>query len=160
MNVDKQAMPVLFDLYNRFKMESEVVVTSPDYDQQQIDYLIHKGLLTRIDTSTLSGWSYIVKPTYEGKKYFCQLSESPIIKICEFIKRGEEIYKKEFHPGGDGFAFSFVGGPLFRTWMDEINIFNERYLKDHPLHNQIFDTYFHRRNRTHAYEDMMGHLQA
>ena len=161
MNIDAQAMLFLLEIYERFGTVSELTVTSSDYDQQQIDYLIHEGLLSKIDTSTLSGWSYIVKPTYEGKKYVRKVYESPIlIKIIEFVKRGEDIRKKEYHPAGKGFLFSYIGGPLFNTWMDEINIFNERYLKDHPLHDQIYQTYFHRRNRTYAYDDMMGHLRA
>lgn len=110
--------------------------------------------------STLSGWTYLVRPTYEGKAFIRQLKDAPIAKLYEFIQRGEEIGKKERRPAGCGFAVSYVSGPLYNAWMDEINIFNERYLKKHPMHDQIFQTYFHRRNRPSAYEDMMGHLQA
>lgn len=160
MTIDMQAQGVLRDLYQKFDELSELSISAPDYDQMQIDYLIKAGLLTKIDTSTLSGWAYIVRPTYEGKVYLSQLRETPASKLQEFIQRGEEIGKKEYHPAERGFAISFVSGPLYKAWMDEINIFNERYLKDHPMHDQIFQTYFHRRNRPSAYEDMMGHLRA
>lgn len=160
MTIDMQAQGVLRDLYQKFDERLELSISAPDYDQMQIDYLIKAGLLTKIDTSTLSGWAYIVRPTYEGKVYLSQLRETPASKLQEFIQRGEEIGKKEYHPAERGFAISFVSGPLYKAWMDEINIFNERYLKDHPMHDQIFQTYFHRRNRPSAYEDMMGHLRA
>ena len=160
MAIDAQAQDVLRELYQKLETNTELSISSPEYDQLQIDYLISKGLLTKIDASTLSGWTYIVRPTYEVKRYISQMKETPAIKIYEFIRRGEEIGKKEYHPAEGGFALSYVSGPLYRAWMDEINIFNERYLKDHPMHDQIFQTYFHRRNRPSAYEDMMGHLHA
>lgn len=158
MRIDAQA--VLNDLYQKFESNSEVSVSAPEYDQLQIDYLIESGLLTKNDVSTLSGWTYLVRPTYEGKAFIRQLKDAPIAKLYEFIQRGEEIGKKERRPAGCGFAVSYVSGPLYNAWMDEINIFNERYLKKHPMHDQIFQTYFHRRNRPSAYEDMMGHLHA
>ncbi len=81
-------------------------------------------------------------------------------KVKEFLCRGEEIRKKEFHPAEGGFPFSYVSGPLFNSWMSGINIFNDRHLQDHPLHKSIHTTYFHRNNNPSSYEDMMGHLQA
>ena len=160
MTIDTQAQAVLQELYQRFETDSELSISAPAYDQSQIDYLIKAGLIIKIDASSLSGWAYIVRPTYEGKTYVHQLKEVPAAKLHEFIRRGEEIGKKEYHPAERGFAVSYVSGPLYNAWMDEINIFNERYLKDHPMHDQIFQTYFHRRHRTSAYEDMMGHLHA
>lgn len=64
-------------------------------------------------------------------------------KINEFIQRGEHIGKVEYHPAEGGFAISYVSGPLYDAWMGEINIFNERYLKKHPLYKSIHSTYFH-----------------
>lgn len=85
---------------------------------------------------------------------------SMIEKIKEFIQRGEEIRRVEYHPAEGGFVISFVSGPLYRTWMDEINIFNKRHLSDHPLYKSIDSTCFHRKNRPSAFDDMMGHLRA
>ena len=160
MRIDIRAQSVLIDLYHEFESNSELSISAPEYDKLQVDYLIESGLLTKIDASTQSGWAYIVRPTYEGKVYISHLKETPITKLHKFIRRGEEIGKKEYHPAERGFAISYVSGPLYNAWMDEINIFNEQYLKGHPMHDQIFQTYFHRRNRTSAYEDMMGHLRA
>ena len=77
-------------------------------------------------------------------------------KINKLLERGCEIEKKERHPDTRGFAISYVSGPLFETWMNEINILNDRYLEDHPLHDSIHNTFFHRRNRPSAFEDMMN----
>lgn len=81
-------------------------------------------------------------------------------KVSEFIQRGEDIKSKEYQHAEGGFPFSFVGGPLFDAWMSEINIFNERYLKKHPLYKSIYSTYFHRGNKPSAFDDMMGYLRA
>lgn len=81
-------------------------------------------------------------------------------RVNKFIERGLEIEKKERHPDTRGFAISYVSGPLFETWMNEINILNDRHLEDHPLHKSIHTTFFHRKNRPSAFEDMMGHLHA
>lgn len=81
-------------------------------------------------------------------------------KVLEFIKRGDIIKKKEFHPAENGFPFSYVSGPLYNAWMGEINIFNERYLKKHPLNKSIHDSYFHRNNNPSSFDDMMGYLRA
>ena len=68
-------------------------------------------------------------------------------KVEEFIQRGMEIGGKEYHPATNGFAISFVSGPLYNAWMDEINIFNDRYLKNHPMYNSINTTYLHHKNQ-------------
>lgn len=81
-------------------------------------------------------------------------------KVQEFLKRGDEIGNLEFHSAEGGFPFSYVEGPLFESWMNEINILNERHLKDHPLYHSIHTTFFHHKTRPSAYEDMMGHLRA
>lgn len=79
-------------------------------------------------------------------------------KVDDFIQRGVDIGRLEFCPPGNGLFVAHVSGPLYDAWMGEINIFNERYLKDHPLHDSIHSTYFHK--RPSAYNDMMGYLRA
>lgn len=86
---------------------------------------------------------------------------TPKAKIHGFIKRGEEIRNSEYHPAQGGFPLSYVDGPKFDTWMGEINIFNERYLKMHPLYNSIHNTYFfYKKNLSSSCDDMLGHLRA
>nr|WP_314463363.1 nucleotide-binding protein [uncultured Clostridium sp.] len=81
-------------------------------------------------------------------------------KVTEFIQRGERIKQSEYHPAQGGFPISYVSGPKFDAWMGEINIFNERYLKKHPLHNSIHTTYFHYKKNPSSCDDMLGHLRA
>ncbi len=81
-------------------------------------------------------------------------------RVEEFVELGERIREEEFHPQERGFPSSYVSGPLYNTWMSEINIFNDRYLKDHPLYKSIHTSYFHRKTNPSAFDDMMGHLQA
>lgn len=78
-------------------------------------------------------------------------------KVLEFVSRGPEIFKKEHHATA---PIPYTGGPLFEKWINEIKLFNERYLKDHPLHSDIFNTYFHHKTQSKSYQIMMGHLEA
>ena len=77
--------------------------------------------------------------------------------VLEFIRRGEEISQIENRSQVRG--LNVVNGPKFDEWMSAINIFNSRKLKTHPLHEDIYTTYFHRQNM-HAFDNMMGHLKA
>lgn len=81
-------------------------------------------------------------------------------KVDEFIQHGIDIGRMEFHPGGDGFPISYVSGPMYDIWMGEINIFNERHLKEHPLHDSISASYSQYRKNSSSYDEMMGHLRA
>lgn len=60
-------------------------------------------------------------------------------KVLGFLSRGSAIAEKEYNTAG---LYPRISGPLFEGWMNEINIFNERYLKDHPLHDEIHSTFF------------------
>lgn len=82
------------------------------------------------------------------------------VRVDEFIQRGVDIGKLEFHPASSGFPFSYISGPLYDAWMGEISIFNERYLKEHPLHDCIATTYSHYRKNSSSYDDIMGYLRA
>lgn len=75
---------------------------------------------------------WLLTASHEGEAE--SLPMSPKDKVNDFIRRGNDIKATEFHPAQGGFPFSYVGGPKFDIWMSDINIFNERYLKSHPLH--------------------------
>lgn len=81
-------------------------------------------------------------------------------KIQDFLCRGVEIEKKEFHPGENGFPFSYISGPMYDSWMAEIKIFTERYLQIHPLYGDILKIYSNHNKNPSAFEDMMGYLHA
>lgn len=75
------------------------------------------------------------------------------------MQRGEEIKDLEYHPAVAGFPFSYVDGPLYDVWMNEIKIFSNRYLKDHPLYSDIQTACLHKSNDPSAYDKMMGYLR-
>lgn len=81
-------------------------------------------------------------------------------QVTKFVEQGELIGKEEYHPAENGYPFSYISGPKYDVWMSEINIFNERYLSNHPLHKSIHTAFFHRKTNRSAYRDMMGHLKA
>ena len=78
-------------------------------------------------------------------------------KVLQYIQRGEEIGIKELIKP-DGIGVSQVKGPLYEAWMSEINVFNERHLKDHPLHADIHTAFFHHNTNRKCYQNMMGHI--
>lgn len=77
-------------------------------------------------------------------------------KILDFIRRGEALQHTDIK---SGMGLTYVTGQNYDAWMSEIKIFNDRALINHPLHNDIFTTCFHRKN-IHSYDDMMGYLRA
>jgi predicted nucleotide-binding protein len=159
--IDSSLARVLALIYKGIEENSgEIFVSSPEYKQTQVDALVSKGLVKKIDASTNSGWEYLLRPTYEGENVIEKLTNTLKSKVDEFIKRGIDIGNKEANTSQGPFSFASVKGPMFDAWMGEINIFNERHLKNHPLHDSIHSTYFHRKNRASSYDDMMGHLRA
>ena len=70
-------------------------------------------------------------------------------KISEFITRGEDIGKRE---KTEFAGVSQVKGNLFDAWMSEINVFNERHLKDHPLYPDIHSVFFRRNTSRKSYK--------
>ena len=159
--IDNGLVKVLKQIYKCIEEnDGEVFVSSPEYKQTQVDELVNKGLVKKIDASTLSGWEYLLRPTYEGENAIKELTNTLRSKVDGFIKRGIDIGNKESYTTQGPYSITSVRGPMFDAWMGEINIFNERHLANHPLHNSIRTTYFHRKNRASSYSDMMGHLRA
>ncbi len=156
MVLDLEIQTLLIDLYNKLDGKVEVSIGAPQYDKSQVDILVENKLIQVIDASSLESWGYIVKSTYQGNKYIECIQDSLHFRVQKFLKRGEEIGKRESQ---DAMGISIVNGSMFNTWIDEIKIFNERYLKQHPLYESISATCFHKKN-IHAYPDMMGHLRA
>ena len=81
-------------------------------------------------------------------------------RVAEFHQRGERIGKEEYHPACDGFPISYVAGPQYDQWMNEIKIFSTRYLRNHTLFEDIQKLLSNHHRNTSAYEDMMSYLRA
>ena len=111
--LDKTSQDALLQIYSQFKSTSEITVSAPEYEQTTIDYLIGCGLLEKLDASTLSGWAYIVRPTYEGKSAYDEALKMPLSKINDFISQGEIIMQEEYHYVNDsGLAMpDYISGP-------------------------------------------------
>ena len=77
-------------------------------------------------------------------------------RVEELIQRGERIGKEEYHPAGNGNLIAYVGGPQYKKWKNDIYIFNERYLKSHPLYEEFIDA----KDKISEYEKLMGCLQS
>lgn len=98
------------------------------------------------------------------KIYKTEVSDSmnPLLeRINGFIQRGEEIKAVEFHPADpNGYPFPRVAGPQFNLWMTDIHTFNCRYLKTHPLYEDIEKVYSHRYGASSTYDDMLNLLKS
>ena len=77
-------------------------------------------------------------------------------RVAEFLQRGERIGKEEYHPAGNGNLISFISGPQYEKWKNDIYIFTERYLKSHPLYDDIMSS----KGKISEYEKLMGYLQS
>lgn len=76
-------------------------------------------------------------------------------KVIGLVQRGEEVGRI----ADDIDNVDIVDTPLYKAWMNEINIFNERFLRNHVLYEQIRSTYNLQRFSS-SYSDMMGLVYA
>lgn len=160
--LDKVAQNALKCIYEQFENENEITVSSPNYKRTIIDYFVGQGLLEKTDATTLSGWAYIVRPTYAGELAFTEIMNLPLSKVETFIKQGEVIMKEEYHRVTEpGLLIpDYIDGPKSDLWFSEISIFNNRVLKEHPLYDQIEKVCNNHSRSLSAHKKMMGYLKA
>lgn len=161
IKLDKSARDLIKKIYCQFESVSEISVSSPDYKKTVIDYFVAQGLLGKIEASTLSGWAYIIMPTYEGELLVSELANLKSAKVEAFIARGKSIMAEEYHhitePGL--IMPDYISGPKSDQWFNEISIFNSRSLVNHPLHDQIENVCKKHRKMSRPHEEMMGYLR-
>lgn len=162
VKLDKSARDLIKKIYCQFESVSEISVSSPNYKKTVIDYFVVQGLLEKIDASTLSGWAYIVRPTYEGELLVSELANMKSAKVEAFLDRGKSIMVEEYHHVTEpGLIMpDYISGPKSDQWFNEISIFNDRNLIGHPLHDQIAKVCKAHNRSFSAHEDMMGYLRA
>lgn len=83
-------------------------------------------------------------------------------KINEFLSEAEKIREKEYNKlSSQGILIpDYVGGPLCDEWLNEIYIFGNRYLTNHPLFNKIKDIYENKSARYSTFDDMLSILKS
>lgn len=86
-------------------------------------------------------------------------------KIQEFIDNGNVIRTTEYHDTSlnEGlFIPSYISGPNYDQWMNNIKLFTERYLIDYPLYSEILDCYNSRNSDigTTSFDRMMSYLNS
>lgn len=79
--------------------------------------------------------------------------------VNDLLERGEKIGVEEIQPSVDNFFPDYIDGPKYDIWMNEVNIFNERYLKDYPIYDCIKNTFHNHKCNSSAYNDMIGYLR-
>ena len=75
-------------------------------------------------------------------------------RVAEFIQRGERIGKEEYHQPRT--TIPYVAGPQYEKWKNDIYTFTERYLKSHPLYEDIMNS----KGKISEYSKLMGYLQS
>ena len=80
--------------------------------------------------------------------------------VKEFVQRGEVIVQKELQHGAPGFPYTYVSGPMFDRWMNDIKNFAERNLHNHPLYDNILTAYTKHNQHPSAYKNMMSYLDS
>lgn len=84
-------------------------------------------------------------------------------KIEKFIETGDIIKQTEFHQSNASSGLlipDYISGPTYDKWMNDIKLFTERNLVEHPLYDEIIECYNGRSNSwgTTKYDDMMSFL--
>lgn len=79
--------------------------------------------------------------------------------IDDLIIRADKIKKCEYHKAANGFPFSYVAGPLFDEWMNDINLINKTQLKDHPLSDDIQNIFTDYNKNYSSFDDMLALLK-
>jgi predicted nucleotide-binding protein len=89
-------------------------------------------------------------------------------KIIQLIERGEAIDKQasasrsNLSRRGIIYATGEINAADFEPWLGSIELFNDKYLRNHTFHSSIHSTYYHRatvrNSQTHS--EMMGYLKA
>jgi len=74
-------------------------------------------------------------------------------KIESLIQQGKQLLEN------DRYSVELYRSQ-WESWMGEVKILNERYLKKYPLHDSIHTTYFHRKTNYSSIMDMLGLLSA
>jgi len=83
-------------------------------------------------------------------------------KIDELLLNAEKIRLKESnYPSTQGILIpDYVGGPMCDEWLNEVYIFSNRYLINHPLFNKIKEIYDYKTARYSTFEDMVSLLKS
>lgn len=70
--MDNELEETLKKIYNLLdeSTKNEVSIDSSKFEKETVDYLKKKHLIEVLDASTFDGWEYMIRPTFEGKKYF------------------------------------------------------------------------------------------
>ena len=93
---------------------------------------------------------------YVRKNEVTNVNSKPNKKyVKELIERGDRIEKEEIHHSQVGLGSHFEG-PQYEKWISDIRIFNERYLKSHPLYESIRNI----KNTHRGYSQLIGNLRA
>lgn len=145
------------NLYN--DLLAKYIVIDPEFE---------KGL-SIMGKTTFSGQEFDYRPELNAIAnklhmwlilYDNEKNPNPIqVRVQKLLEEGLQIGKDEYHKAENGFPFSYVAGTKYDAWMAEINIINERYLKEHPSYESIHTFYLQRNNNPNAYENMMAQLK-
>lgn len=79
----------------------------------------------------------------------------------EELIKGSQLVKFECMGNGSGFL-AYLSGESYNIWMNKSKIFAMKYLKDHPLYDNLMEAYATRKNSlgTAALDEIMGILKA
>jgi len=98
----------------------------------------------------------VIVPSYNKCNELSPLKNS----IKRLLDEGEKIKKTEIIPG-DGIGISArVNGPSTNKWVADLKVLNERYLKTHPLYQEINEKLFHFKHRLSVFEELIGLLES
>lgn len=98
----------------------------------------------------------VIVPSYNKCNELSPLKNS----IKRLLDEGEKIKKTEIIPGDEIGISARVNGPSTNKWVADLKVLNERYLKAHPLYQEINEKLFHFKHRLSVFEELIGLLES
>jgi predicted nucleotide-binding protein len=97
----------------------------------------------------------IKKVTVLNPKKSAENENSIQEQLNSLIELGELAKKKDYKKPAPGvISIDYISGDTYEKWMNQTQIFNDRYLKKHTLHNDI-ETICKKRNKTVVQSDKL-----
>lgn len=126
----------------------------PDYRPELKRLAARLEVLIALEDGESTNNSNIINVT---SKNTAIVTENPLKeKLKGFIARTGEIKAAESKLSPMGYWD--ISGPMYRTWLNEICVFTQRHLADHPLYNNILET-TKRKNSPSTFNHIVEYLQ-
>lgn len=104
----------------------------------------------------------IVENGYKNERNIMSDSQKYVEQIHNLIELGEQAIREDYHDTFEPGIITppYVSGPKYEKWLNNTQIFNDRFLKEHTLYEQIKSICEQRNQMRGQCEELLGMLKA